>query len=110
MYAVEQCSLNYTYRILITYIFKHFMQTDHGSVLFFGLHPSKEVLWRFPDGQEARKVSIYLQNIVVLSESKDANPAERVVDFCGDSRTVLVMLQNGTMLAFSWSAKVRLSF
>ena len=82
------------------------MQTEFGSVLFFGLHSSREVLWRFPDGQEARKVSIYLQNIVVLNESKEAHPRARIVDLCGDSRTLLVVVESGNMLAFSWSAKV----
>jgi len=109
------------------------LQTRLSHILFFGLYPTKEILWQSPDGVEARKFIIYLQNSAYLPEinttladkegkegeerhqniesgiSRDNSPGvpERVADLCGDSKSLGVILENGTILSFSWTAKVR---
>jgi hypothetical protein len=117
------------------------LQTRLGQILFFGLHPTKEILWQSPEGVEARKVIIYLQNSVYLRDinitsatgekeiegvtadvdlinesdmidsgsTRDINLGvlDRVADLCGDAKSLGVVLENGTILSFSWAAKVR---
>ena len=82
------------------------LQTSHGHVLFFGLHVTKDVVWRGPEGDEARRISIYLQNSVELDGIDASKPRQKVADLCGDGKSVLVVMESGTMLAFSWTAKV----
>ncbi|KAH7624062.1 hypothetical protein Ndes2526B_g01314 [Nannochloris sp. 'desiccata'] len=112
--------------------------TRLGHILFFGLHSTKEILWKSPNGVEARKVVIYLQNSTYLPEinmflaeigekqgeerqfnvesggninSKDSSlgVVDRVADLCGDAKSLGVILENGTILSFSWAAKLRCS-
>jgi len=109
------------------------LQTRRGHILFFGLHPTKEILWQSPDGVEARKVIIYLQNSAYLPEihtivaDSQGNEQQhqnvkgssretslgglhRVADLCGDAKSLGVVLENGTILSFSWAAEVNTHF
>jgi hypothetical protein len=109
------------------FIFFLSVQTRLGHILFFGLHPTKEILWQSPEGVEARKVIIYLQNSAYLRDintnlAEEELPAvdngsgggdggnyslhDRVADLCGDAKSLGVVLENGTILSFSWAAKV----
>lgn len=99
-----------------------------------GLHPTKEILWQSPEGLEARKIIIYLQNSAYLRDintnaatnddneepageletetgtgtsTSDRTVVDRIVDLCGDTKSLGVVLENGTILSFSWAAKVR---
>jgi hypothetical protein len=103
------------------------LQTRRDHILFFGLHPTKEILWQSPEGVEARKVIIYLQNSAYLPEinatsaensienenildndtAATSSTSSNVVDLCGDAKSLGVVLQNGTILSFSWAAKLR---
>lgn len=90
----------------------HSLQTDRGYLQFYGLLLTKEVIWECPGGHEARRMSIYLQNSVNFRQGQPQTESifrESVVDFCGDGRSLLVTLRNGTLLVYSWQAHLRCS-
>lgn len=93
--------------------------TDDDVLLFFGLSITNTEIkagWGLKDdadigGGSLRAVGIYLQNSVDLRKS---SPEIRlpmtyrapIADIAGDSRSLLVVLQNGVLLSFSWSAQM----
>jgi hypothetical protein len=78
------------------------LQTAHSHLQLYALNVSSEALWRLPDGQELRRVNIYLSQSLHLDYG-----AVRIADVGGDARSLLVALSNGTMQVFSWQGKVR---
>jgi hypothetical protein len=97
-------------------------QTSSNHLLFYGIHVTKEAIWRCPDGHEPRRVSIYLQNSLHVgfdgegeggtsgdAEDEDGEAA-LVADIAGDSKTLLVAMSDGTLCSYSWQGSVSLFF
>lgn len=53
------------------------------------------------DGQEARRVTVYLQNSLYLDYEGIS-----IVDIGGDAKSLVVALSHGTLQVFSWQGQV----
>jgi hypothetical protein len=76
-------------------------QTSRSHLQLYALNVSSEALWRLPDGQELRRVNLYLSHSLHMDYG-----AVTVADLGGDARSLLVVLSNGTMQVFSWQGQV----
>ena len=77
-------------------------QTALNHLQLYALNISSEALWRLPDGQEVRRVNVYLSYSIHLDYG-----AVHISDLGGDAKSLLVALSNGTMQVFSWQGKGR---